>query len=101
NSLQNGKTEIIDSIADGIDLNDAELVEGAKRVRSKLLSGERFGGLRESEIRVLRLASERIDQRKKINPNEAVSQAIVSPTPEWADTVSEIGEMLDLIVEDR
>lgn len=95
NSLLAAKNQIIDTIADGIEMDDPELVEGAKSVRKTLLNGDRFGGLRESEVRVLHLASDRIVQRKKVGSLEANAKAVVSPTPEWADTVTEIGEMLD------
>jgi len=95
NSVMNAKTQIVEAISDGIDMEDAELVDGAKRVRQTLIAGERFGGLRESEIRVLRLASDWISHRKKVTIADAATEHIANPTPEWADTVTEIEAMLN------
>lgn len=81
NSLQVAKNDIIEAISSGIDMQDAELVDGAKRVRNALLTSERFGGLRDGEIRVLKLASDRIVQKKRTSSVESVSDPILSQTP--------------------
>lgn len=93
--LTSKREQIVAAISQGIDMSDADLVEGARRVRSTLLAGSAFGGFTDGEIRILKLAFERIGELERSGLASARPKEVVSPTPEWDATIEEIGSLLE------
>jgi hypothetical protein len=94
------KGEILESISNGIDLDDTELVDGARAVRTTLMAGERFGGLTDNEIRILQLADERIRDHRKTPSTESPEISLSGATESWFGTDADIDLMLSN-VDDR
>lgn len=95
--LMTEKDVILEHIADGIDMSDAELVDGAKRLRTVLLSNEKIGKLTSGELRLIKSA---FGASKPIDVNTAgrtVRRKVESPEPEWDATVGEIESLLDAV----
>lgn len=91
------KDRVLDRIAVGIDMNDAELVDGAKSLRTTLLSNEVIGKLSAGELRLVKLAFEASQRAKIKSPVAGARRKTDSPTPEWDATVDEIESLLESV----
>jgi len=91
------KDSILETISAGIDMNDADLVDGAKRLRSALQSNEKIGRLSEGELRLIKRAFADARPRVVAESSPVARRKTDSPTPEWEATVGEIESLLETV----
>lgn len=96
NFLVSQKDHILGTIANGIDMTDPELVDGAKRLKTALNSNEKIGRLTSGELKLVKLSLLNTSQ-KKDKPVLTRRRKTDSPTPEWDATVVEIEELLESV----
>ncbi len=96
--LRSRKELIFETISGGIDMNDAELVEGAKHLSSVLQSDDPIPRLTNGDLKLINLAfggtvTDRINDADISNSTKPHSR-----TPEWDATVDEIESLLESVV---
>lgn len=89
------KQVILDSISAGIDMNDPQLVDGAKRLRSVLLADGKVGKLTEGELYLIKIAFSGSPKSDHDAVDTRGRRRTDSSTPEWDATVEEIGSLLE------
>lgn len=97
NVISEQKQVILDSIAAGIDMNDQELVNGAKLLRSILLTDGKVGRLTDGELRLIKKAFSGPVSPRQDAGTPLGRRKTDSSTPEWDATVEEIGSLLESV----
>lgn len=95
--LESKKDVILATIASGVDKNDPELADGAKRLRSVLQSKEQIGRLTEGELRLISIALSGTDLSVQTFDPPKAKVSDDNPEPEFDASVEEIESMLESV----